>query len=390
MEIHLILLSFITGIFGTTVSSIILKNYKSNQAINIYFIVFMMLISLIQLGMGLNLLFFQKAIFTNFYFESSISILILPIVYIYFRKLFSKESNVTINSVLLHAIFPLTYSVVVLFKSYPLDKSFYFYFNDNIVYYFFGVFVLLYVYLCSMLLYRNILDKKGDNNHHFRNTWISKWTKFIYLEIIIMAFAPLILYWFKDLTETDSIYQPVSCVTLLIVCCKIVCCPEIFYGYTHLKNKINEEGDTPLKFNSIWILSNTNIPNSLQDQVLKAKIDSSLPEYIKEIESLILNDVFFIQSDVKIKNLSNKLKIPKSHLNYIFKYHSTVTFIELKKIIKIHHATVLIKNNYLQTNTLNYLSKEVGFASYDPFYRSFKKYTGNTPLDYYNLVRANK
>jgi len=390
VEIHLILLSFITGIFGTTVSSIILKNYKSNQAINIYFIVFMMLISLIQLGMGLNLLFFQKAIFTNFYFESSISILILPIVYIYFRKLFSKESNVTINSVLLHAIFPLTYFVVVLFKSYPLDKSFYFYFNDNIVYYFFGVFVLLYVYLCSMLLYRNILDKKGDNNHHFRNTWISKWTKFIYLEIIIMAFAPLILYWFKDLTETDSIYQPVSCVTLLIVCCKIVCCPEIFYGYTHLKNKINEEGDTPLKFNSIWILSNTNIPNSLQDQVLKAKIDSSLPEYIKEIESLILNDVFFIQSDVKIKNLSNKLKIPKSHLNYIFKYHSTVTFIELKKIIKIHHATVLIKNNYLQTNTLNYLSKEVGFASYDPFYRSFKKYTGNTPLDYYNLVRANK
>ena len=147
MEIHLILLSFITGIFGTTVSSIILKNYKSNQAINIYFIVFMMLISLIQLGMGLNLLFFQKAIFTNFYFESSISILILPIVYIYFRKLFSKESNVTINSVLLHAIFPLTYFVVVLFKSYPLDKSFYFYFNDNIVYYFFGVFVLLYVYL---------------------------------------------------------------------------------------------------------------------------------------------------------------------------------------------------------------------------------------------------
>jgi AraC-like DNA-binding protein len=390
VEIHLILLSFITGIFGTTVSSIILKNYKSNQAINIYFIVFMMLISLIQLGMGLNLLFFQKAIFTNFYFESSISILILPIVYIYFRKLFSKESNVTINSVLIHAIFPLIYFVVVLFKSYPLDKSFYFYFNDNIIYYFFGVFVLLYVYLCSMLLYRNILDKKGDNNHHFRNTWISKWTKFIYLEIIIMAFAPLILYWFKDLTETDSIYQPVSCVTLLIVCCKIVCCPEIFYGYTHLKNKINEEGDTPLKFNSIWILSNTNIPNSLQDQVLKAKIDSSLPEYIKEIESLILNDVFFIQSDVKIKNLSNKLKIPKSHLNYIFKYHSTVTFIELKKIIKIHHATVLIKNNYLQTNTLNYLSKEVGFASYDPFYRSFKKYTGNTPLDYYNLVRANK
>jgi len=390
VEIHLILLSFITGIFGTTVSSIILKNYKSNQAINIYFIVFMMLISLIQLGMGLNLLFFQKAIFTNFYFESSISILILPIVYIYFRKLFSKESNLTINSVLLHAIFPLTYFVVILFKSYPLDKSFYFYFNDNIVYYFFGVFVLLYVYLCSMLLYRNILDKKGDNHHQFRNTWISKWTKFIYLEIIIMAFAPLILYWFKDLTETDAIYQPVSCVTLLIVCCKIVCCPEIFYGYTHLKNKINEEGDTPLKFNSIWILSNTNIPNSLQDQVLKAKIDSSLPEYIKEIESLILNDVFFIQSDVKIKNLSNKLKIPKSHLNYIFKYHSTVTFIELKKIIKIHHATVLIKNNYLQTNTLNYLSKEVGFASYDPFYRSFKKYTGNTPLDYYNLVRANK
>jgi AraC-like DNA-binding protein len=389
VEIHLILLLFIAGIFGTTVSSIILKNYKSNQAINIYFILFMMVISFTQLGMGLNLLFFKKAILTNFYFESSISVLILPIIYLYFKSLSNKKSRVAASSIVLHSIFPVLYFLVVLFKNCLGNKTSHFCFG-NTIYYFFSAFVVTYIYLCSVIVYRNIWGKKRDNHNQFRSTLMSKWTKFVYLEIIIIAFAPLILYWFKDLKETDSIYQPVSCAILLIMCCKIVCCPEIFYGYTHLKSKINEDGDTPLKFNSIWILSTTNVPHNLQDQILKGKIDISLSEYISQIEFLILNNDLFFRSDIKIEHLSNELKIPKSHLNYIFKYHSKVTFIEFKKIIKIHYATILIKNNYLQTNTLNYLSKEVGFASYDPFYRSFKKHTGNTPLDYHNLLRANK
>jgi AraC-like DNA-binding protein len=390
VEIHLILLLFITGIFGTTVSSIILKNYKSNQAINIYFILFMMVISFTQLGMGLNLLFFKKAILTNFYFESSISVLILPIIYLYFKNLSNKKYKVTTSRIILHSIFPLLYFVVVLFKNCLRSRSSHFCFNDIIIYYFFSAFVLIYIYFCSVIVYKNIWDIKREHQSQFKNVLISKWTKFIYLEIIIITFAPLILYWFKDLKETDSIYQPISCIILLIMCCKIVCCPEIFYGYTHLKSKISESENPPIKFGSIWNLSNKDVPHNLQDQILKGKIDQSLAEYISQIEFLILNDNFFFRSDIKIEHLSAELKIPKSHLNYIFKYHSKVTFIEFKKIIKIHYATVLIKNNYLQTNTLNYLSKEVGFASYDPFYRSFKKHTGNTPLDYHNLVRANK
>ncbi|MDA6071540.1 AraC family transcriptional regulator [Flavobacterium sp. AC] len=299
----------------------------------------------------------------------------------------NKKSKVGTNKIVLHSIFPLVYFLVLVFKNTLQNKFPHFCLSD-IIYYFFSAFILTYIYLCSVILYRSIWDKKQENSNSLKNTLLSKWTRFIYLEIMIITFAPLILYWFKDLKETDSIYQPVSCIMLLIMCCKIVCCPEIFYGYTHLKSKINEVENNPLKFRTIWILSDKTNPTGIQDQLLKRKIDPSLSTYIAQIELLIHNDNFFFRSDIKIENLSSELKIPKSHLNYIFKYHSSVSFVEFKKMIKIHYATILIKNNYLQTNTLNYLSKEVGFASYDPFYRSFKKHTGNTPLDYHNLLRA--
>ena len=86
--------------------------------------------------------------------------------------------------------------------------------------------------------------------------------------------------------------------------------------------------------------------------------------------------------------MSAKLEIPKSHLNFIFKYHSKVSFTEFKKIIRVYDSIELIDAHYLKANTLDSLASKVGFSSYNPFFTSFKEVTGITPQAYNKQIVA--
>ena len=63
----------------------------------------------------------------------------------------------------------------------------------------------------------------------------------------------------------------------------------------------------------------------------------------------------------------------------------------MKTIHKIEDAKSLIDSGYLKTNTLESLAFEIGFSSYSPFFKAFKKYTGDSPNEYVqNLVALNE
>ncbi len=140
--------------------------------------------------------------------------------------------------------------------------------------------------------------------------------------------------------------------------------------------------------NDIWIKKPDIELNNNQHLVLKEKIEANIIDYIKEIESISLKFELFRNSNLTIADLANSLKIPKSHLSYLFKYHSKISFSEYKKRIRIHDAINQIELNYLKSNTLESLSKKVGFTSYNPFFTSFKEVSGQSPLEYYKMTKA--
>jgi AraC-like DNA-binding protein len=82
------------------------------------------------------------------------------------------------------------------------------------------------------------------------------------------------------------------------------------------------------------------------------------------------------------------LNIPKSHLSYLFKYHSKISFSDYKKIARIEYALHLIQSDYLKTNTFDSLAKEVGFSSYNPFFTSFKDIIGKPPQEYCSTLES--
>ncbi|MDG2193936.1 MAG: AraC family transcriptional regulator, partial [Polaribacter sp.] len=54
---------------------------------------------------------------------------------------------------------------------------------------------------------------------------------------------------------------------------------------------------------------------------------------------------------------------------------------------RIQDAIQFIENGFLKTGTLESLSSKVGFSSYNPFFRAFKKITKLSPQEYISKNR---
>nr|WP_314897035.1 AraC family transcriptional regulator [uncultured Flavobacterium sp.] len=224
-----------------------------------------------------------------------------------------------------------------------------------------------------------------------QNKLIKNWTLFLFIAISLITFrllASIFLEIYYNASIKGVSYQWISCFIWLLILIKILVSPEILYGYDTLYKKINENRTTDLVLNEIWKTApNINL-NNVQHLTLKEKIDKNILTYIEEIEKLSFKYELFRDSKMTLTDLANKLNIPKSHLSYIFKYHSTISFSEYKKLIRIRDAMKHIELNYLKNNTLDSLSKKVGFTSYNPFFTSFKEVSGVSPLEYYKITKV--
>jgi AraC-like DNA-binding protein len=333
--------------------------------------------------------FVSDSSFKNIYFTySNFSSVVIPLCYLYFKNLFASEKAFNAKE-LYHFIFPLSFSILGIIlntQSFPILGL------KLFLYVIFISFVVFYNILSYRILKNNIWSKKGVVKVIMKqNKVINNWASFLLIALVLISIR-LITALFIDLYYNQSMkgfnYQWISSCIWLLILIKILITPEILYGYNALNKKINENKKTDLVLNEIWkIAPNINLNNS-QHSILKEKIDKNILTYIDHIEKLSFEYETFRDSKMTLTDFSNKLNIPKSHISYIFKYHSTISFSEYKKVIRIHDAIKHIELNYLKNNTLDSLSKKVGFTSYNPFFTSFKEISGVSPLEYYKMVKV--
>ncbi len=218
-----------------------------------------------------------------------------------------------------------------------------------------------------------------------QNNNINSWTKLLfsfYLLIFIRFFINLILnkigFWYLN----NNNFLWLGGLIWIIMYVRILYSPKFLYGYEVFQNKIKEYKKQDVIFDNIWIIdSNVEITN-VQDSILKEKIENNLRNYIHEIENQALNGSLFFAKKFTISNLASSLKIPSSHLNYLFKYHSALSFPEFKKIIRIQRSVLLINEGFLKESTFDSLATEIGFSSYNAFFKSFKNIIGKSPQEY--------
>jgi AraC-like DNA-binding protein len=376
------LLVIISGLIGFFVVALIYKNYKSNSLMNVYIILIITTISARFVLLGLTYFIsdlYFKSICSKY---SNVGILIIPLFYLYFKKL-SNSENVFQKKDLLHFIFPMSFFLLLINqKFYKLNDGS----PDSLLIFIFLLYINIYNFLCYKILKQNIWLKNEKIKVISRRSMLSKkWTYFLFLAILLLGIRMMGSIFFENNLRSNAkgySYQWVAAIIWLFILFKIMSSPEILYGYNALDEESNENRNENLILNGIWNKNPKILINNVQHLQLKQKIEPNILNYIEKIENISLHGQLFRNSAISIADVANKLNAPKSHVSYLFKYHSSISFSEYKKVIRIQDALTLIKQDYLADNTLDYLSKKVGFPSYSTFFTSFKEISGISPNEY--------
>jgi AraC-like DNA-binding protein len=388
MTFNIILI--LSGLLGYIIIFITLKNSKYNKILNSFLLLIIFISCTLKMIAGIGEIY-NVIYFKSLYLKINVYItLFVPSFYLYFKYLIRNQKEFIYKD-LLHIIFPI---LAIIERDFLLfDRIF----GIKINYFasqFFAIYSTVYVLIIFLLLKKNVWYKKAYLNIIItQNNLIIKWT--IVLFIIIIAFVSRfhIIYYKEYLfLEPSAIDLPIkylwtTALVWIILFLIILSNPEILYGYSIIiseDNKINPN----LKSNNYWnIISKIKINNN-QDQLLKEKISFKIEAYLFQLNALLYKNSYFNNPEFSLKDLALVLNIPISHLKFVFKYHSKLSFSDYKKISRIQNSLKLINNNYLAKNTLESLSKDVGFKSYNPFFTSFKDVVGKSPHEYISTIKS--
>jgi len=381
------LIVLITGLIGLLTVGVLLKNYKSNNLMNVWSISILLIICFRFLLLSLSALVFQGSWQIVCKSYSNFAVVTFPMFYLYFKNLTTND-RVVHKADLLHFIIPIGFFVVSIINDFfeHILKNFNF-----LIFAIFFLYTIFYSYRSYKVLKKNIWSKKKTIKvFQQQEIKMIKWTYFLFLVLIFMVFR-LLGSIFLKLVSSSSIgsvsFDWIGALLWLIILIKMIFSPEILFGIATLNKKIDETRNENLVLNTIWNIKSKMQINNLQHLKLKKIIDPNILHYIEKIEKISMEDKFFRNYSVVLTDLANTSNIPKSHLYYIFKYHSTISFSDYKKAIRIQDAITLINEGYLVNNTMDFLSEIVGFSSYNTFFTSFKDIVGVSPVEYFKALK---
>jgi AraC-like DNA-binding protein len=252
---------------------------------------------------------------------------------------------------------------------------------------FFLIYILFYIVFNYLVLHKNIWSKTSSISFINRqNKIIKKWTLFLFTLLLLMGFR-LMLSLILEVTSDDYDYGKsfmwISSSLWLFIFFRILIFPEILNGYSYHTIEMPSK-EKAFAVPDFWKKEIGYKITNVQDLQLEKKITNLMAGYVAALEHVKGSTKLLRDSSITLNDMAYRLNIPKSHLTFLFKYYSKASFSEYKKTVRIEDALELIDQGYLKNNTFDSLAKEVGFASYNPFFTSFKEIVGLTPQEYFN------
>lgn len=90
----------------------------------------------------------------------------------------------------------------------------------------------------------------------------------------------------------------------------------------------------------------------------------------------------YLQPDLSLAELANKIQIPKHHLTQLLNVHLEKNFFEFVNAYRIEEVKNRINNEHYNHLTLVAIAYDCGFNSKSTFNSFFKQHTGLTPTEY--------
>jgi len=383
IKITILFLSIVLGM----ISIFILTGNKLNKKsslINKYLVIIISITTLRYLAHLLNSIYAETSSYKLMLYVDCFTMVTSPCFYLYFEDLVYEKK--TQKQKLIHLIFPV-FLILIIIASIFIDDKLSLLMGK--IFILTGILlILIYTLKAYKILNTFIWNRKSDINAiQTQNGIIKNWSIFLFITILLISasrFFFLIFYYNEIKYNNSFIWIPA-----IFWCCiyiKLITTPEIVYGYNFYKEKI-EESSKKVVLNKLWNIESTNQSIVLPKEIkISEKIISNLSEYIHQIEEASFHSQLFRNQNLSLDDIAAHIKIPSTHLSYIFKYHCNESFPDYKKIIRINDAIKLLENGYLKTNTIESLSAEVGFNTYNTFHVAFKNITGVTTQEYVTRI----
>lgn len=325
--------SIAVGFLGLLVVLMLLRYRKSNALINIYLIIIIFFSSIRLIDQGVFNLYALSSFFVSYQWTKPILLVAIPTFYLYFKTIFNETNSFKKNH-FYHFIYP-TLNIVF----YNLQHS---YFINN-VYAFkaqkLGVilFLMYYLVITLKLVYAKLYKEtnQGDTSNN-QLTLRKKWSLFfmsIAILLCIGLIVPLLFEVWTGIAFKDNSNALPKSLLWFGIFVKIISSAEILHGYPRLKRSVFLSSNPTKLSVAIWNLDEPTIRN-LQDAKLKDTIRVVKEEYIINLTTFVNTNFPFRQNDYDLDNLAEDLKIPKSHLTYIFKYYCNLSFVNYKNIVE--------------------------------------------------------
>jgi AraC-like DNA-binding protein len=301
-------------------------------------------------------------------FDDSFFLLYGPIIYLYAQGVIFRDFKLSVES-LLHLIpfLLLVITLLTLGDQTPGTSEemiinglpWQFYLVSSFMYA--HIFVYLGLTYKSLLNYRKIIKNKYSQIDQINLDWLSFSLKTFGLITLIS-----LIHNFIALVENRSVFM-VTLVLLLIfifyfvnhVILKALRQPEIFAGIT--------QNETTKYLGS----------NLTQDKI---------EEYKNQLLELLNSEKPFLDPQVSLADLSEKLSISTKHLSQVINQSFNKSFFDFINSYRIQEARQILKESRDDKLTVLEVMYQAGFNSKSSFNTAFKKETGQTPSEFRKMI----
>ena len=359
-------LSLLVGFLCLFVVLLMFLNPNPNRRTNGYLIVILMVVGLQRFLYSIEVLGLTKGTFSPLKIKPILVFYIVAVYYLFFSRLINSSSS--LKKELLHFILP-TVLIVVNFWYVNYSLFSFFYLLYSIVYF---IFIVGKV---REFFYRKNQSMLGKMSSQTIKTWL----------LLMLAVSFLLIIYSNCFLFSDLYYKIIlsefyrySSLIWFVILLYMFKNPVLIFGELNLLKSVQK--NTPQDI-IIW--------NAKPLRVIEDKDKLLYNAIVDKIDSLIL-DIQTLQKSVPIissttlttKAIAQELKIPKSHLDLVFKYYCHYSVNDFSNLVKVNYALSLINDGYLKSYTVASLGEKCLFNSRFTFSKNFKKFIGVSVSDF--------
>lgn len=110
--------------------------------------------------------------------------------------------------------------------------------------------------------------------------------------------------------------------------------------------------------------------------------DAQAIHYANQIKAYLVQEKVYLDEDLKLSSLSEKLQIPSAHISQVLNQQFNQNFYDFVSTHRIQEATKRLLDPQYETYSILGIGLDCGFKSKSSFNRAFKKITGMTPTEF--------